>query len=198
MFLASYGFPYKPWLRFTVKYFFFSLSLFTMVLGFYDLYKHVPTVRTFFKQHFGAFFEWVEDHLIFRLSLLFGWVLSQSSALKNMVALLFTSRVGAYIVSLMNVFLMLLEGLLTPVTLVLEVFRDVGEFLLDFCRFLLFGANKVVTVTKAILKFGLYLPSVSFLNIFSALCYFLWNLFIFLREVIRIVFCCCRAASPGV
>lgn len=58
-FLASYGFPYKPWLRFGVKYFFFSLSLFTMVLGFYDLYKHVPTVRTFFKEHFGAFFDWV-------------------------------------------------------------------------------------------------------------------------------------------
>jgi hypothetical protein len=44
--LAQYGY-YKPWFRFAVKYIIFLVSLITMILGFYDLYKNLPILRGF-------------------------------------------------------------------------------------------------------------------------------------------------------
>lgn len=42
--LAQYGF-YKPWIRHAVKYTIFTMSLITMIIGFYDLYKNVPILK---------------------------------------------------------------------------------------------------------------------------------------------------------
>ena len=42
--LAQYGY-YKPWIRIAVKYIIFTMSLITMMIGFWDLYKNVPALK---------------------------------------------------------------------------------------------------------------------------------------------------------
>jgi len=41
-----YGF-YKPWMRHSVRYMIFTMSLITMIIGFWDLYKNVPVLKGF-------------------------------------------------------------------------------------------------------------------------------------------------------
>lgn len=63
--LPSYGLWYRPWLRRVTWLLFVVLSVVSMAMGFYDLYKNVP----YFKQAIiamfspaAAVFEWLEHH----------------------------------------------------------------------------------------------------------------------------------------
>lgn len=93
--------------------------------------------------------------------------------------------------------MMLIEGLLTPLTMVLDTFREVGEFVLEIGSFFVFGLQKTVTVATSLIKLVVYLPSMSLLHIISALCYSVYKIFMILRYLVQIIFCCCRAASPA-
>jgi hypothetical protein len=47
VFMCSYGIPYRSWMRAAMAYTIFLVSLLTMLLGFYDLYKNIPQIREF-------------------------------------------------------------------------------------------------------------------------------------------------------
>jgi len=67
--LAQYGY-YRPWFRYAVKYCIFVISLITMIIGFYDLYRNVPIVRKILKENMNGCVSWLE-HLFLSLPLTF-------------------------------------------------------------------------------------------------------------------------------
>ena len=40
--MPLYGFFYRPWMRRITYALFIAVSVFSMAVGFYDLYRHVP------------------------------------------------------------------------------------------------------------------------------------------------------------
>lgn len=78
VFLPSYGLPYRPWMRSLMAFLIFCVSLVTMLLGFYDLYKYIPMLRESLHAVFGSLFETFEQAIIFRLSCLLGYILATS------------------------------------------------------------------------------------------------------------------------
>ncbi|CDW84397.1 UNKNOWN [Stylonychia lemnae] len=67
--LAQFGY-YKPWIRIIVKYLVYIISIFTMILGFWDLYKNVPVINSFIHNHLNSLQQLFEDHVTIRLSIL--------------------------------------------------------------------------------------------------------------------------------
>lgn len=78
VFLPSYGLPYRPWMRSLMAFLIFCVSLVTMLLGFYDLYKYIPMLRESLHAVFGSLFETFEQAIIFRLSCLLGYIVATS------------------------------------------------------------------------------------------------------------------------
>lgn len=42
IYAAKWGFPYRPWLRTLTWLLFMAVSIFSLLTGFYDLYRHMP------------------------------------------------------------------------------------------------------------------------------------------------------------
>jgi hypothetical protein len=78
VFLPSYGLPYRPWMRSLMAFLIFCVSLVTMLLGFYDLYKYIPMLRESLHAVFGSLFETFEQAFTFRLSCLLGYMVATS------------------------------------------------------------------------------------------------------------------------
>ena len=65
VFLPSYGLYYRPWLRTATWLAFVLVSVFSMALGFWDLWRNVPYLRTALATAFrpaAIAFEWLEAH----------------------------------------------------------------------------------------------------------------------------------------
>jgi hypothetical protein len=63
--LPSYGLWYRPWMRRVTWLLFVLLSVVSMAMGFYDLYKNVPYFKQAIVAMFSpaaAVFEWLEHH----------------------------------------------------------------------------------------------------------------------------------------
>ncbi|KAJ4757128.1 G1/S-specific cyclin-E protein [Rhynchospora pubera] len=64
MFLQSYPLfckMYRPWMCSLARFLYVLMSIITVLIGFYDLYKHVPLMNATLSKLFGPFFEWIEN-----------------------------------------------------------------------------------------------------------------------------------------
>lgn len=64
IFLQSYPLfckVYRPWMRPLVRLLYVLISLVTCVIGFYDLYKNIPLLKTTASHICGPLFIWIED-----------------------------------------------------------------------------------------------------------------------------------------
>ena len=65
---------YRPWMRKVTLYLFILISLVSLALGFYDLYKNVPFFQTMLKNLVGnmylPIFDWLEEHTKARITCL--------------------------------------------------------------------------------------------------------------------------------
>mmetsp|Transcript_14389 Transcript_14389/g.26941 ORF Transcript_14389/g.26941 Transcript_14389/m.26941 type:complete len:552 (-) Transcript_14389:63-1718(-) len=59
------------------------ISCLSMLLGFYDLYKRIPLVRSLLKQSLGPLSQQLEELVVVRLSVLLGWMLPYSIILRR-------------------------------------------------------------------------------------------------------------------
>ncbi|KAI8470479.1 MAG: hypothetical protein J3K34DRAFT_256674 [Monoraphidium minutum] len=82
--LPSYGLFYRPWMRRITWLLFVLVSVVSMALGFYDLYKNVPHFKSLVTRAFmpaSYLFEWLELHTQMRLSILLTYLLGKSPLL---------------------------------------------------------------------------------------------------------------------
>lgn len=89
--LPSYGLWYRPWMRRVTWLLFVLLSVVSMAMGFYDLYKNVPYFKQAIVAMFSpaaAVFEWLEHHTQVRLSILLTYMLGKSQLLMQLVTLI--------------------------------------------------------------------------------------------------------------
>jgi len=64
IFLQSYPLfckVYRPWMRPLVRTLYITISLITCMIGFYDLYKNVPLMKTMVSNVCGPLFSWIEN-----------------------------------------------------------------------------------------------------------------------------------------
>ncbi|WIA36664.1 hypothetical protein OEZ86_007948 [Tetradesmus obliquus] len=81
--LPSYGLWYRPWMRRVTWLLFVLLSVVSMAMGFYDLYKNVPYFKQAIVAMFSpaaAVFEWLEHHTQVRLSILLTYMLGKRNS----------------------------------------------------------------------------------------------------------------------
>lgn len=85
IFLPSYGFWYRPWLRYLTWILFYAFSIISLLAGFFELYKSVPGFQTLMRSLAASLwlppssvFEWLEAHTQIRLSLLLTYVFGKS------------------------------------------------------------------------------------------------------------------------
>jgi len=86
LFLASYGFFYRPYLRFIARLMFALVSGLSMMAGFYDLYKHIPGANAILASVWAPFIEFLEQHTSIRLSILASYLFTQSTVFAPLMA----------------------------------------------------------------------------------------------------------------
>ena len=86
LFLATYGFYYRPYMRTVSRYLFVLVSVLSMMAGFYDLYKHVPGVNAIIASMWAPFIEFLEQHTSIRLSILASYLFTQSAIFAPLMA----------------------------------------------------------------------------------------------------------------
>lgn len=74
IFLQSYPLfckIYRPWMCPLARFLYVLMSIITVLIGFYDLYKNVPLMKATLSKLFGPFFDWIENwEMISRLQYL--------------------------------------------------------------------------------------------------------------------------------
>lgn len=130
IFLQSYPFfckVYRPWMRPLVRTLYILISLVTLIIGFYDLYKNVPLLKATASHLCGPLFKWIETwEMISRIrylgTMLFlhnfeksvKWFMTIMRLMKLLVALLIKPLVGP------------VEGMIEYITPIWSIFADIG------------------------------------------------------------------------
>ena len=85
VFLPSYGFYYRPWLRSLTWILFYLFSFFSLTVGFWDLYKTLPGLQSALAKLVEsmwlpptAVLQWIEEHAQIRLSILLTYLFGKS------------------------------------------------------------------------------------------------------------------------
>ncbi|XP_060970935.1 uncharacterized protein LOC115712938 isoform X1 [Cannabis sativa] len=145
IFLQSYPLfcaLYRPWMRPLFRTIYILISLVTVIIGFYDLYKNVPLLKATISHLCGPFFNWIESwEMLSRVKYL-GTMLFLQNFEKAVKMFLMTTRGVKLLVSEVSDFLMY------PI----EVMAD---FLLPLWRF-------AADTTEALYNTGLV--TIEFLN----------------------------------
>lgn len=183
VFLPSYGLFYRPWMRTVMTFLIFCVSLSTMLLGFYDLYKHIPLLRSTLFSVFGPLLEWFEQAIVLRLSFLLGYLLASSHYFR------------AFLQVSIGPFFDLIAGIgecLIPLRMVWELFATVlypVYFLVRFCFLVVF---EVINQAKNIVVMTVWLPADltlftynSAISLVYGIGYILSGLLAFLKALIR-------------
>ena len=123
VFMCSYGLPYRHWMRNVMAYVIFFMSLITMLLGFYDLYKNIPAIHGFLHETFGPILDWFEEKVILRLSILLGYIVASSNHFTRFIKILFSPVITGPIYFIIE----LITSMLSPLV-------SVFGFLIDFLK----------------------------------------------------------------
>eukprot|EP00890_Picochlorum_soloecismus_P003330 jgi/Picsp_1/3999/NSC_01511-R1_protein len=85
VFLPSYGLYYRPWLRTLTWILFYLFSVFSLTVGFWDLYKTLPGLQSMLARVVEslwlpptAVMQWIEEHAQIRLSILLTYLFGKS------------------------------------------------------------------------------------------------------------------------
>ena len=85
VFLPSYGLYYRPWLRTLTWILFYLFSVFSLAVGFWDLYKTLPGLQSMLARVVEslwlpptAVMQWIEEHAQIRLSILLTYLFGKS------------------------------------------------------------------------------------------------------------------------
>jgi len=85
VFLPSYGLYYRPWLRTLTWILFYIFSVFSLTVGFWDLYKTLPGLQSMLARVVEslwlpptAVMQWIEEHAQIRLSILLTYLFGKS------------------------------------------------------------------------------------------------------------------------
>lgn len=107
------------------------ISCLSMLLGFYDLYKRIPLVRSLLKQSLGPLSQRLEELVVVRLSVLLGWFLPYSTILRRARDALhfFCSVLGALVAALASPLAFLCSAASAPVGAAASAWR----FLVQVC-----------------------------------------------------------------
>ncbi|KAJ7294118.1 hypothetical protein O6H91_Y277300 [Diphasiastrum complanatum] len=117
IFLQSYPIfcnLYRPWMRPLALTIYIVVSVVTVLVGFYDLYKNVPILKTTVAHMFGPLFEWVESwEMVSRLKYL-GTMLVLQNYEKALRWVLLTLR------GLRRLILLLMQPVMEPLLMLAE------------------------------------------------------------------------------
>lgn len=85
MFLPAYGLYYRPWVRSMTWFLFYLFSVFSLTVGFWDLYKTLPGLQSALAKLVEsmwlpptAVLQWIEEHAQIRLSILLTYLFGKS------------------------------------------------------------------------------------------------------------------------
>ncbi|RNF09886.1 uncharacterized protein Tco025E_06901 [Trypanosoma conorhini] len=143
IFLASTGLPYRRVFRLIFVGLVNIWPLISLFVGLYDLYKHLPQMKTFLSTTMAPLLGWVDEHFTFRVSMLVTYIISVGVT----VAASFTSFLSQfYILEVILYPLRILAGFLqTPFALLFELLWSIVFIIGSFVR-LLFVTLKMVFV----------------------------------------------------
>ncbi|XP_024385216.1 uncharacterized protein [Physcomitrium patens] len=140
IFLQSYPIfcqLYRPWMRPLCGSIYFIVSVVTVLIGFYDLYKNVPILKATAARLCGPLFEWIEAwEMVSRLKYL-GTMLVLQNFEKAFRWLLMAVR------AVRQIFHLLTRPLVEPLTVLVDVVLPVWSMLLG----VLLGTWNLISVT---------------------------------------------------
>ncbi|KAL4184987.1 hypothetical protein AMTRI_Chr10g228340 [Amborella trichopoda] len=140
---------YRPWMRPLARTFYVMISVITVVIGFYDLYKNVPLVKATAAHLFGPFFDWIETwEMISRIkylgTMLFlqnfekavKWFMVSTHALRSLIAVVTKPMseplmvIFEYLLPIWKLCIQTVENFGSAIWIVLEsTFNIVGDLL---------------------------------------------------------------------
>ncbi|KAK1318766.1 hypothetical protein QJS10_CPB04g01214 [Acorus calamus] len=110
---------YRPWMRPLAQTLYVLISLLTIVIGFYDLYKNIPLLKATVAHIFGPFFNWIETwDMVSRIRYL-GTMLFLQNLEKGVIWILSVSC------TVRPLFVVLTKPLIEPFTEVVEFIEPV-------------------------------------------------------------------------
>ncbi|GMI73385.1 hypothetical protein like AT2G32970 [Hibiscus trionum] len=153
IFLQSYpGFChiYRPWMCPLARALYVLISIITVLIGFYDLYKNVPVLKATASRLCGPLFHWIETwEMVSRIkylgTMLFlhnfqkavEWFLTATRATRSFFSFLYLPLaepfmgVLGFLLPIWNVFSELLESLFSVIWIVISSLCDVVETLIE-------------------------------------------------------------------
>ncbi|CAL5219001.1 g756 [Coccomyxa viridis] len=142
IYMPLYRLPYRPWMRKATYCLFILISVFSLVVGYYDIIKNVPLFRKALSSIVGslslpsaAILEWLDSHVQVRMSILFAYMFGKSQLFAQLLTWLAQTWAPVW-AALDPLFLVLGPPLLTVTKLLRTtgaalslVARDWGAFL---------------------------------------------------------------------
>ncbi|CBI33012.3 unnamed protein product, partial [Vitis vinifera] len=131
IFLQSYPLfckVYHPWMRPLGRILYVLISLITMIIGFYDLYKNVPLLKATASHLFGPIFKWIEKSEMITRIFYLGTMLFVQNFGKALEWVLMMMRVITMPVSItMTPFMDPLEGMVEVISSIWNILAETGE-----------------------------------------------------------------------
>ncbi|GBG62248.1 hypothetical protein CBR_g29855 [Chara braunii] len=147
---------YRPWMRALSVYIFFLISLTTVLIGFYDLYKNVPVLKEALHRVFGPLVEWVDAWEVGSRLKYLGTMLFLQNCQKAFRWIMTLSR------GLMEVTEFLLKPLERPIWLLSEIMLlPVWNMLVEFCLDVFGLGWSTICAVKTVLEWilmGFFVP----------------------------------------
>ncbi|KAJ9551617.1 hypothetical protein OSB04_015662 [Centaurea solstitialis] len=116
---------YRPWMCPLARGLYVAISLFTVVIGFYDLYKNVPVLKATASRMFGPLFDWIETwEMVSRIKYL-GTMLFLHNAEKAVMWFFMVTR------TVRSLFSVLTQPLIAPFLVVLDALFPFWNFFIE-------------------------------------------------------------------
>ena len=131
IFLQSYPLfrkVYHPWMRPLARILYVLISLGTMIIGLYDLYKNVPLLKAAASHLFGPIFKWIEkSEMVTRVFYLGTMLLVQNFGKALEWILMMMTMIKMPVSVIMRPFMYPLEGILEGLSSVWNILAETGE-----------------------------------------------------------------------
>ena len=111
--MATYAF-YRPSFRKFQYWFMMFISLISMMIGFFDLYKNLPIVKPFLKFYMESIWNFLEDHVILRMGVFLGYLITNSPLSTNFAIYLMQLPILGSIWNLLDFLMMGLQMIFLP------------------------------------------------------------------------------------
>ncbi|CAM6088517.1 unnamed protein product [Calypogeia fissa] len=206
IFLQSYpilSHIYRPWMRPLCGTVYYMISIVTVLIGFYDLYKNVPVLKATAAHICGPLFKWIEEWgMVSRLKYL-GTMLFLQNCEKAFEWALAVTRASR------QVSVLLMRPFLQPLMLLGEAFLPVWAEVSYGVQTLVQLISGTLSLVVAGLSHILYVTIWPFMTFLSAvfnlgktllypIFYSIWNFLIFPIQLVRLVGNLLRALSSEV